>query len=171
MKKFFAMLSVAILALAATVFAQSRQTYSGASVIAPIELTTSGPTANTTDDGVSYTSVVYIGELPNHDTYGVAMANYPFVVDAAISYPRMIADTAKALNATVLNETYISIASGQQAKSATFEFTEQGVTYRVFVVVTSKGNQGFSFMFLTDMNAPGTDMEAVKTFFTTIQLQ
>jgi hypothetical protein len=173
MKKFITLMFAAVLMLAASVFAQDsqRQQLNGTSVICPVELKTSGPSTSTTDDGVSFTVTTYAGSLANGDVYGVAVSNYPFTVDAAVSYPRMIQDAAKVLGGTITSKGDTTVASGQVASVAIIDFTGEDVkAYRAVLLVTSKGSNGFGYMFLTAIEAPGTDLEAMKAFFTTIQL-
>jgi hypothetical protein len=83
----------------------------------------------------------------------------------------MIQDAAKVLGGTITSKGDTTVASGQVASVAIIDFTGEDVkAYRAVLLVTSKGSNGFGYMFLTAIEAPGTDLEAMKAFFTTIQL-
>ena len=168
MKKSLALLSL-ILICAGFCAAQVTQNYSGVSATTPVAMTTDGPKPGTTDSGASYTSTDYVATLPNQDTYFVTVAQYPFQV-ADEDLGRFVSAFAKGTNGTITQSNRRTL-SGLPAEAATIESTTDGRTIRFFLLVAYRGNTCYALLFGTFLDAPGTDMNAVATFFSTASIQ
>jgi hypothetical protein len=138
------------------------------SVDAPVELTTDGPTQGTTVNGQPYTSTMYSGSMPNSDFYGVDVSTYGFTVEYA-DLDKATEGFRNAVNGTILHQEHLTV-SGQPALASMVFSTKTGKEIRLAVLITFKGNSLYQFVFVTAMDAPNTDQEAVNTFFNSAKL-
>lgn len=138
-------------------------------VNAPIILTTDGPTQGTTHAGVTYTATLYSGAVANGDGYFVSVNEYPFAV-ANDDLQRATEGFRASLNARILNQTSPTVTSGQPSLLTTMEAQQNGRTLRIAFLVTYKGNKAFMFAFFSYLDTPNTDVDAVATFFGSVQL-
>jgi hypothetical protein len=141
--------------------------HKGFSVNAPVELTTDGPKSLTTDAGKPFTITTFSASLPNDDTYMVAVSEYNFA-----TVPEDLTRVTNGFvgNGTVVKQTSATI-SGQPALATIVDKQVGGRTMRVALVVIVKGNKGYMFAFGTWVDSQGTNMDDVKTFFTSIRIQ
>ena len=142
--------------------------HNGFTVDAPLTMTTDGPKAGTTTAGVAYTLTVYGAAQPNDDTYMVAVSEYPFQVDPA-DLDRGVEGFRASMNGTV-TKTDTATVSGNPAKMAIVESTNNGRTIRFALLITYRGNKAFIFAFGTWLDTQDTNMDEVKTFFTSARL-
>jgi hypothetical protein len=142
--------------------------HQGFTVDAPMTLTTTGPETRTTHEGRPYTQTIYRGSLPNGDSYSVAVAEYSFQVTNE-DLDRAIEGFRAAFNGTV-TKTFDLQVSGQPAKGAIIETQQNGRMLRFAFMVTYRGNKAFMFAFGTWLDTQGTNMEDVKTFFSSARL-
>ena len=159
--------SLAVLVLLVSAAFASTQTFKGATVDAPVALTTKGPESGTTAEGAAYTRTTYAGELANEDIYAVAIASYPFQLaattpkDTADGFVRGIGGGA------VISQQAITV-SNQPALSTVVDKDVNGRTLRFFIVTSYRGSTAYVFIFTTWLDTPGTDKDAVKQFFLSI---
>jgi len=135
----------------------------------PIVLTTTGPQPSTTDEGLSFTETTWNGETQNGDFYMIGVGVYPFnVVNTDLQ--QAIDGFRAGVKGTVTDQKPITV-SGQPATVAIIDSRdEKGRVMRFMMLVTYKSNTAYMFIFGTYLDVQGTDMEAVKTFFNSIQL-
>ena len=142
--------------------------HNGFTVDAPLTMTTDGPKAGTTTAGVAYTQTIYGAAQPNDDNYMVGVSEYPFQVEYA-DLDRGIEGFRAALDGTV-TKTDTTTVSGNPAKMAIVDAVRNGRTIRFAILITYRGNKAFIFAFGTWMDTQGTNMDEVKTFFTSARL-
>jgi hypothetical protein len=157
--------AAALVVLSITASATTNQFFS---VIAPVELTASAPTAGTTTRGLAYTGYVYSGTLPNTDNYTVGVGVYPIQLAATDLQPAAEAFVSS-ISGKVLKTGTVTV-DGQPAVMQTVELTSEGRTIRVAWLGTYKGSRLYQFVFATYVDVQSTDMVAVGTFFTSITL-
>jgi hypothetical protein len=138
--------------------------HNGFTVDAPVELKYQGQESSKTNEGVNYTSQTWTAELPNGDLYYVGAATYPFTVDAAGMATTFANDFSKGVKGEVKSTRNVTV-SGLPALAAVVEATIDGKMLRFGVLVVVRGNKVYAFIFGTDVNAPGTNMDDVATFF------
>lgn len=142
--------------------------HNGFTVDAPLTMTTDGPKAGTTNSGVAYTLTIYGAAQPNDDNYMVGVSEYPFQVEYA-DLDRGIEGFRAAVDGTV-TKTNTATVSGNPAKMAVVEAVRNGRTIRFALLITYRGNKAFIFAFGTWMDTQDTNMDEVKTFFTSARL-
>jgi hypothetical protein len=76
---------------------------------------------------------------------------------------------AGAVKGTVTSRDRVTV-SGFPAETSVIEATVDGKAYRFGLLLTIRGNTAYLFAFGTDLAAPGTNMDDVKTFFTSARL-
>lgn len=138
--------------------------HAGFTVDAPVELKYQGQESSKTNEGVNYTSQTWLAELPNGDMYYVGAATYPFTVDVAGMANTFANDFSKGVNGVVKSTSNVTV-SGLPALAAVIEATVDSKSLRFGVLVVVRGNKVYAFVFGTDVNAPGTNMDDVATFF------
>ena len=142
--------------------------HKGFTVNAPVDLTAGAPTQGTTDQGKPWTGTMYTAELPNGDAYLVEVAEYGFALDND-DLDRGTNGFAKGVKGTVTSRGRQTV-SGFPAETSVIEATIDGKAYRFGLLLTIRGNTAYMFVFGTDLAAPGTNMDDVKTFFTSARL-
>ena len=130
---------------------------------APVQLVRGETEDKKTDQGQPYTSTLWVGSLPNKDTYIVGVANYTFELPTKNLAPAADAFVT-AVNGKLLKQENVTI-SGQPALASVIEAQVDGSTTRFAVVVTIKGSRAFVFAFATSLDVQDTDMNAMKEFF------
>ena len=129
-----------------------------------MELKYEGQESRKTNDGANYTAQTWTAELPNGDLYYVGAATYPFTVDVAGMANTFANDFAGGVKGTVKSTSNVTV-SGLPAVAAVIEATVGGKSLRFGALVVVRGNKVYAFVFGTDVNAPGTNMADVETFF------
>ena len=160
---------VAIFALLVTAAFASVQSHQGTTFDAPVVLTTDGPEAGTTTQGTPYTETVYESSLQNDDTYLVAVSEYGFQI-APNSASTFTDGFASGINGEVKQRNAVTV-SGVAAESSVIEAVKDGRTIRFYLVTVPTGNKVYAYAFGTWMDTQGTDLTAVRTFFTSISIQ
>ena len=142
--------------------------HNGFTVDAPVTLKTDGPQAGTTNNGVAYTETLYSGTLANEDTYMVGVSVYPFAVTNE-DLARATEGFRGGVKGTVTKTETVTI-SGQPAEAAIITAEVNGRTIRFALITTFKGNKAYFFCFGTWLDTKDTNMDEVKTFFTSARL-
>jgi hypothetical protein len=142
--------------------------HKGFTVNAPVDLTAGAPLQGTTDQGKPWTGTQYAATLPNGDAYMVQVAEYGFALSTD-DLDRGTNGFAGAVKGTVTSRDRVTV-SGFPAETSVIEATVDGTAYRFGLLLTIRGNTAYLFVFGTDLAAPGTNMDDVKTFFTSARL-
>jgi hypothetical protein len=142
--------------------------HKGFTVNAPVDLTAGAPLQGTTDQGKPWTGTQYAATLPNGDAYMVQVAEYGFALSTD-DLDRGTNGFAGAVKGTVTSRDRVTV-SGFPAETSVIEATVDGKAYRFGLLLTIRGNTAYMFVFGTDLAAPGTNMDDVKTFFTSARL-
>lgn len=146
----------------------SSTNYGSFTVDAPVTLTTSGPTHETTTSGKPYVKTVYGGSLPNGDYYAVGIGDYPFAVVRA-DLDKVTDGFVQGVNGTVVSSQEVTV-SGQPAIATIVNAEKNGRKIQFAILVTFKDNLSYVFAFGTWSDAEGTNLEDVKTFFRSARL-
>lgn len=146
-------------------------TYFAVDTPAPLKTLQNGDVAKTTN-GTNYNKYMWGYTADNGDAYMVGMGEYPFS-PAYNDLDNMISGFVTATNGTLVDGKVTPLTvSGQPAKGAIISAKlDNGKEIRFIMVVTFKGNCGYMFVFGSYIDSTTTDIDAVKTFFTSIQLK
>ena len=142
--------------------------HKGFTVNAPVDLKAGVPNQGTTDQGKPWTGTMYTAELPNGDAYFVEVAEYGFALDND-DLDRGTNGFAGGVKGTVTSRSRQTV-SGFPAETSVIEATVDGKSLRFGLLIAIRGNTAYMFVFGTDLAAPGTNMDDVKTFFTSARL-
>jgi hypothetical protein len=142
--------------------------HKGFTVNAPVDLKAGVPNQGTTDQGKPWTGTMYTAELPNGDAYFVEVAEYGFALGND-DLDRITDGFAKGVKGTVTSRDRVTV-SGSPAETSVIEATVDGKALRFGLLIAIRGNNAYMFVFGTDLAAPGTNMDDVKTFFTSARL-
>ena len=142
--------------------------HKGFTVNAPVDLKAGAPIQGTTDQGKPWTGTQYTAELPNGDAYFVEVAEYGFALDND-DLDRGTNGFAGGVKGTVTSRDRVTV-SGFPAETSVIEATVDGKALRFGLLIAIRGNTAYMFVFGTDLAAPGTNMDDVKTFFTSARL-
>ena len=142
--------------------------HKGFTVNAPVDLTAGAPLQGTTDQGKPWTGTQYAATLPNGDAYMVEVAEYGFALSTD-DLDRGTNGFAGAVKGLVVSRDRVTV-SGYPAEASDIEATIDGKAYHFGLLLTIRGNTAYMFVFGTDLAAPGTNMDDVKTFFTSARL-
>jgi hypothetical protein len=134
----------------------------------PVQLTKNAPTNGTTDFGKPYTSTFWSAELTNGDSYMVGISDYGFAT-AQEDLAKVTNGYATALKGTITKQDFTTV-SGYPAVMSFIDSSSEGHNFRSALLVVVKGNSAYMFAFMTDLATPGTDNDAVKTFFTSVAI-
>jgi hypothetical protein len=143
--------------------------HTGFTVNAPVELKTDGPKQSTSNAGKTFTETLYAASLENDDTYMVGVSEYAFQV-AYEDLDRGIEGFRSSVNGTVTKTETLTV-SGNQAKMAVVESVVKGRTMRFGLLITYHSNKAYMFCFGTWLDSAGTNMDDVKTFFSSARIQ
>jgi hypothetical protein len=142
--------------------------YGPFSIDSPASLSRSAVENGTTDAGKSYTRTRWSGAMDNQDTYMVYVADYPFDL-ASEDLARIVSGFVTGAGGRVIKQTAVTV-SGQPAQAVIVETELAGKTLRIALLVTTKGNRAYIFMFGSLLETKDTDMGAVTTFFSSARL-
>jgi hypothetical protein len=142
--------------------------HKGFTVNAPVDLKAGAPIQGTTNQGKPWTGTQYTAELPNGDAYFVEVAEYGFALGND-DLDRGTNGFAGGVKGTVTSRDRVTV-SGYPAETSVIEATVDGKSLRFGLLIAIRGNTAYMFVFGTDLAAPGTNMDDVKTFFTSARL-